>query len=107
MKCRKKAPSNNFWCMTRIIFADHLICNVVKSLPKEIDEARSTRWDAILINQYYSGLREAKKQGKKERRHKEAQAVLAAATAAAAASSRMSSFRKDVYEESTHREVFL
>ncbi|XP_011655203.1 uncharacterized protein LOC101212864 isoform X2 [Cucumis sativus] len=91
--------------VSRKWFTDHLICNVVKSLPKEIDEARSTRWDAILINQYYSGLREAKKQGKKERRHKEAQAVLAAATAAAAASSRMSSFRKDVYEESTHREL--
>nr|ADN34161.1 phd finger protein [Cucumis melo subsp. melo] len=91
--------------VSRKRFTDHLICNVVKSLPKEIDEARSTRWDAILINQYYSGLREAKKQGKKERRHKEAQAVLAAATAAAAASSRMSSFRKDVYEESTHREL--
>ncbi|CAK9327729.1 unnamed protein product [Citrullus colocynthis] len=91
--------------VSRRRFTDHLICNVVKSLPKEIDEARSTRWDAVLINQYYSELREAKKQGKKERRHKEAQAVLAAATAAAAASSRMSSFRKDVYEESTHREL--
>ncbi|XP_023518349.1 uncharacterized protein LOC111781857 isoform X1 [Cucurbita pepo subsp. pepo] len=91
--------------VSRKRFTDHLICNVVKSLPKEIDEARSTRWDAVLINQYFSELREAKKQGKKERRHKEAQAVLAAATAAAAASSRMSSFRKDVYEESTHREL--
>ncbi|XP_022141727.1 uncharacterized protein LOC111012014 isoform X3 [Momordica charantia] len=91
--------------VSRKQFTDHLICSVAKSLPKEIDEARSTRWDAVLINQYFSELREAKKQGKKERRHKEAQAVLAAATAAAAASSRMSSFRKDVYEESTHREL--
>ncbi|XP_023550043.1 uncharacterized protein LOC111808351 isoform X1 [Cucurbita pepo subsp. pepo] len=91
--------------VSRKRFTDYLICNVVKSLPKEINEARSTRWDAVLINQYFGELREAKKRGKKERRHKEAQAVLAAATAAAAASSRMSSFRKDVYEESAHREL--
>ncbi|CAI9259773.1 unnamed protein product [Lactuca saligna] len=50
-------------------------------------------------------LREVKKHGRKERRHKEAQDVLAAATTAAAASSRLSSFRKDTLEESAHHEV--
>lgn len=65
------------------------------------------RWDAVLVNQYLCELREAKKQGRKEKRHKEAQAVLAAATAAAAASSRISSFRKDSLEESASQEVFI
>lgn len=85
--------------------ADNLICSVSKSLPWEIDAARRQKWDAVLVNQYLCELREAKKQGRKERRHKEAQAVLAAATAAAAASSRISSFRKDVLDESSQQEV--
>ncbi|KAA8538560.1 hypothetical protein F0562_028246 [Nyssa sinensis] len=84
--------------------SDDLICKVVKSLPQEIDAAGKQKWDAVLVNQYLCELREAKKQGRKERRHKEAQAVLAAATAAAAASSRISSFRKDTLDESSHQE---
>ncbi|XP_028775037.1 uncharacterized protein LOC114731945 isoform X2 [Neltuma alba] len=79
--------------------ADNLISRIVKSLPQEIDATHQQRWDAVLVNQYLRDLREAKKQGRKERRHKEAQAVLAAATAAAAASSRVSSLRKDAFEE--------
>uniref|UniRef100_A0A5B7AIV8 PHD finger family protein n=1 Tax=Davidia involucrata TaxID=16924 RepID=A0A5B7AIV8_DAVIN len=86
---------------------DDLICKVVKSLPQEIDAAGKQKWDAVLVNQYLCELREAKKQGRKERRHKEAQAVLAAATAAAAASSRISSFRKDTLDESSHQESML
>ena len=86
------------------LWTDKLICSVAKSLPLEIDMAHAKRWDAVLVNRYLSELREAKKQGRKERRHKEAQAVLAAATAAAAASSRMSSFRKDG-DETTQQEV--
>uniref|UniRef100_A0A2N9FXG7 PHD-type domain-containing protein n=1 Tax=Fagus sylvatica TaxID=28930 RepID=A0A2N9FXG7_FAGSY len=85
-------------------FTDNLICNVAKSLPWEIDAARWQRWDSVLVNQYLCELREAKKQGRKERKHKEAQAVLAAATAAAAASSRMSSFRKDAFDDSAQQE---
>ncbi|XP_062025987.1 uncharacterized protein LOC133742336 [Rosa rugosa] len=85
-------------------YTDVLIRNVAKSLPKETDAARNQKWDAVLVNQYLCELREAKKQGRKERRHKEAQAVLAAATAAAAASSRISSFRKDVVDEHPHQE---
>lgn len=77
----------------------------MKSLPNEIDAVRNQRWDSVLVNQYLYELREAKKQGRKERRHKEAQAVLAAATAAAASSSRISSFRKDGLDESDQQEV--
>ena len=84
-----------------------MVCKVAKSLPQEIYAAWKRRWDAVLVNQYLCELREAKKQGRKERRHKEAQAVLAAATAAAAASSRVSSFRKDALEESTPQEVII
>ncbi|XP_065881563.1 uncharacterized protein [Euphorbia lathyris] len=87
-------------------FTDNLISKVGKRLPQEIDATRAQRWDAVLVNQYLNDLREAKKQGRKERKHKEAQAVLAAATAAAAASSRISSFRKDSYDDSTHQEKF-
>ncbi|XP_058217291.1 uncharacterized protein LOC131328357 isoform X2 [Rhododendron vialii] len=78
---------------------DDLICKVAKGLPQEIDAIAKQKWDAVLVNQYLSELREAKKRGRKERRHKEAQAVLAAATAAAAASLRISSQRKDAPDE--------
>lgn len=88
-------------------FADNLVCSVGESLPHEIDEAWRQKWDTVLVNQYFCELREAKKQGRKEKRHKEAQAVLAAATAAAAASSRSSAFRKDTLEESTAQEVVV
>ncbi|OVA04768.1 zinc finger protein [Macleaya cordata] len=81
---------------------DELVFRVVKSLPQELDAASKQRWDLVLVNQYLCGIREAKKQGRKEKRHKEAQAVLAAATAAAAASSRISSFRKDAHDEAHH-----
>ncbi|KAK4413254.1 histone H3-lysine(4) N-trimethyltransferase ATX1 [Sesamum alatum] len=84
--------------------SDDLISKVVRSLPQEIDAAGKQKWDAVLVSQYNHDLREAKKQGRKERRHKEAQAVLAAATAAAAASSRISSIRKDAVEESSQQE---
>ena len=82
-----------------INLADDLISKVVRSLPQELDAAGKQKWDAVLVSQYNLELREAKKQGRKERRHKEAQAVLAAATAAAAASSRISSLRKDTLED--------
>ncbi|KAK7351150.1 hypothetical protein VNO77_10384 [Canavalia gladiata] len=86
---------------------DNLIYSVAKSLPHEIDKAHQLRWDAVIVNQYLRDLREAKKQGRKERKHKEAQAVLAAATAAAAASTRVSSFRKDTFDESMQQENLL
>ncbi|XP_034905108.1 uncharacterized protein [Populus alba] len=87
-------------------FTDNLISKVARHLPQEIDASRGQRWDEVLVNRYLCDVREAKKQGRKERRHKEAQAVLAAATAAAAASSRTSSFRKDALDESAHQEKY-
>ncbi|XVF39427.1 hypothetical protein PTKIN_Ptkin01aG0033700 [Pterospermum kingtungense] len=88
-------------------FTDKLLSRVATSLPLEVEAARTLRWDAVLVNQYLYELREVKKQGRKERRHKEAQAVLAAATAAAAASSRISSLRKDGLEDSSQQENAL
>ncbi|CAI0447743.1 unnamed protein product [Linum tenue] len=81
-----------------------LVKNLSKSLPKEIDASRKQIWDSVLVNQYICELREAKKQGRKEKRNKEAQAYLAAATAAAAASSRTSFLRKVAFDECTVNE---
>lgn len=89
------------------VCTDDLISKVARSLQEEINAARKQEWDSVLVSKYLYELREARKQGRKERRHKEAQAVLAAATAAAAASSRMSSLRKDNLEESIHHEVII
>ncbi|KAJ6391591.1 hypothetical protein OIU77_025546 [Salix suchowensis] len=86
--------------------AINLISKVARHLPQEIDASRGKWWDEVLVNQYLCDVREAKKQGRKERKHKEAQAVLAAATAAAAASSRTSSFRRDTLDESAHQEKY-
>ncbi|CAA3029739.1 histone-lysine n-methyltransferase atx1 [Olea europaea subsp. europaea] len=88
-------------------FSDDLIRKVVRSLPQEIDAAGKRKWDDVCASQYHYELREAKKLGRKERRHKEAQAVLAAATAAAAASSRLSSIRKDALEEPAQQQDLL
>lgn len=84
-----------------------MIRKVVRSLPQEIDAAGKRKWDDVCASQYHYELREAKKLGRKERRHKEAQAVLAAATAAAAASSRLSSIRKDALEEPAQQQVLF
>ncbi|XP_073105520.1 uncharacterized protein [Elaeis guineensis] len=78
---------------------DDLIFKVVQNLPQQLDAVNRRKWDLILVNQFLREVREAKKRGRKERRHKEAQAVLAAAAAAAAASSRNSSVRKDATDE--------
>ncbi|KAF5203305.1 Phd finger family protein [Thalictrum thalictroides] len=86
-------------------YCDDLMFRVINALPQELDTERKQRWDSVLVNQYISGLREARKQVRKEKRYKEDQAVLAAATAAAAASSRISSFRKDSHDEAVHQEV--
>ncbi|KAK8705471.1 hypothetical protein V6N13_049073 [Hibiscus sabdariffa] len=86
---------------------DNLVSRVSKGLPQEVETARTKIWDTVCVNQYLYELREAKKQGRKERRHKEAQAVLAAATAAVAASSRISSSRKDGLEDSSNQENIL
>ncbi|KAF3779872.1 Jade-1 protein [Nymphaea thermarum] len=80
---------------------DDLVYKIITGLPRELELLRKQRWDALIV-------REAKKQGRKEKRFREAQAAAAAATAAAAASSRSSSLRKDAHEEvhteNTHHE---
>ncbi|XP_042502935.1 uncharacterized protein LOC122080113 [Macadamia integrifolia] len=81
-------------------YCDDLISRAMKSLPEEMDAVRNQKWDAVLVNQYLCELREEKKRGRKEKRHREAQAVLAAA----AASSRVSLFRKDGHDEAGQHE---
>ncbi|KAK8941180.1 hypothetical protein KSP39_PZI010222 [Platanthera zijinensis] len=76
---------------------EELIYRITNHLPQELDAFRKKRWDMVLIDQYLCEVKEAKKRGRKERRHTEAQAVLAAATAAAAAS-RTSVLRKDAID---------
>ncbi|KAF4367870.1 hypothetical protein G4B88_008546, partial [Cannabis sativa] len=83
-------------------FTDNLKFNIAKRLPQEIDLACMSRWDDVLVTQYLYELREAKKQGRKERRHKEVQAALSVA-----ASNSPSSFRKDTFEETTHQENMM
>ncbi|CAM0943875.1 unnamed protein product [Alopecurus aequalis] len=74
---------------------EDLIVKVVQNLSRELDVFSKRKWDFILVNHFLRDVREAKKRGRKEKRHKEAQAVLAEAAAAVAASSRNSTVRKD------------
>ncbi|RWW42667.1 hypothetical protein BHE74_00051758 [Ensete ventricosum] len=87
--------SLNHYCHS----AEDLLLKIVQNLSHELNASNKHKWDLILVNQLLREVREAKKRGRKERRHKEAQAVLAAAAAAAAASSRNSSLRKDSNDE--------
>ncbi|CAH8258497.1 unnamed protein product [Arabidopsis lyrata] len=91
--------------VSRKQLSDNLVYEVAKKLPLEIDEQHGRRWDDVLVNKYFHDVREARKQGRKEKRHKQAQAVLAAATAAAATSSRNTSLRKDMSEEPAQQEM--
>ncbi|GLJ40250.1 hypothetical protein SUGI_0826580 [Cryptomeria japonica] len=74
---------------------EDLLFRVITNLSKDQQALRKQKADRVVVNEYLRREREAKKQGRKERRHKEAQAILAAATAAAAASPRIGSSRKD------------
>ncbi|KAJ6798366.1 Uncharacterized protein M6B38_211595 [Iris pallida] len=78
---------------------EDLIGKVVQKLPQELAALKKRQWDLVVVNQYLREVREAKKWGRKERKHREAQAVLAAAAAAAAASSRNPLLRKDANDE--------
>jgi hypothetical protein len=82
-----------------LTLAEDLIVKVVQSLSRELDVFSKRKWDFILVNHFLRDVREAKKRGRKEKRHKEAQAVLAEAAAAVAASSRNSTVRKDANED--------
>ncbi|KAI5062799.1 hypothetical protein GOP47_0021346 [Adiantum capillus-veneris] len=74
---------------------EQLVLKIIPNLSKELRASWKKSRDLALVSQYLSMLREAKKQGRKERRSKEAQANLAAAAAVAAASSRLGAVRKD------------
>lgn len=76
-----------------------MIAKVVQNLSRELDAFSKRKWDLIFVNQLLRDVREAKKRGRKAKRHKEAQAVLAAAAAAIASSSRNSTVRKDAKED--------
>ncbi|KAF8779930.1 hypothetical protein HU200_002200 [Digitaria exilis] len=78
---------------------EKLIEKIVQNLSRELDAFSRRKWDLIFVNQFLRDVREAKKRGRKEKRHKEAQAVLAAAAAAVASSSRNSNMRKDAKED--------
>ncbi|KAM0880887.1 hypothetical protein ACQ4PT_033289 [Festuca glaucescens] len=78
---------------------EYLIVKVVQNLSRELNVFSKRKWDFILVNHFLRDVREAKKRGRKEKRHKEAQAVLAAAAAAVAASSRNSTVRKDANDD--------
>lgn len=97
-RLRNKAVAINCSC-------EYLIFRVIQNLPRELDMLNERRWNLIIVSQFLREVQEAKKQGRKERRHREAQAV-ATAAAAAAASSRNSSLRKDANDEiiSIHQE---
>lgn len=78
---------------------EDLIVKVVQNLSRELNVFSKRKWDFILVNHFLRDVREAKKRGRKEKRHKEAQAVLAEAAAAVAASSRNSTVRKDANDD--------
>ncbi|GAB2217571.1 hypothetical protein Drorol1_Dr00000770 [Drosera rotundifolia] len=71
---------------------DGLICKIVKNLSEEMDVVRNQQWDDVYLNQSIYELREAKKRGRKERRH-EAEIVIPPAAATVASSSKLSSLR--------------
>ncbi|KAH7292672.1 hypothetical protein KP509_29G080500 [Ceratopteris richardii] len=89
MNLVSQALGNNQRC-------EKLVLKVIPTLSKELRVATTRTKDLAVVSQYMTMVREAKKQGRKERKSKEAQAVLAAATAVAAASPRLGAFRKDV-----------
>lgn len=72
--------------------AEDLILKVVQNISYELDSVSKRKWDHIIVNQFLRDLREAKKRGNSERRHKEALAILAATAPSIAPSSRV---RKD------------
>ncbi|PWZ22149.1 PHD finger protein rhinocero [Zea mays] len=86
---------------------EKLIAKVVQNLCRELDAFSKRKWDLIFVNQFLRDVREAKKRGRKEKRHKEAQAVLAAAAAAIASSSRNSTVRKDAKENAPEAAVHI
>eukprot|EP01018_Ginkgo_biloba_P022607 Gb_35107 [translate_table: standard] len=84
---------------------EDLILSMIKNLSEEQQASRRQRWDLILVNQYLIHVREAKKQSRKERRHKEAHGLLtAAATSPRFDSSRRFAFGDTVNEHGANQD---
>ncbi|EMS65486.1 PHD finger protein rhinoceros [Triticum urartu] len=81
--------------MFSLYLAEDLMPKVVQSLPQEMDSSNKRKWDHIIVNQFLRDIREAKKRGNTERRHKEAQAILAATAPIAAPTSKDVNIRKE------------
>jgi len=81
--------------------AEDLILKVVQNISYELDSVNKRKWDHIIVNQFLRDLREAKKRGNSERRHKEALAILAATAPSVAPTSRNATVRKDAENKVT------
>ncbi|XP_052158314.1 uncharacterized protein LOC127776038 [Oryza glaberrima] len=73
---------------------EDLVLKIVQSLSHDLDSFNKRKWDHIIANQFLRDLREAKKRGNTERRHKEAQAIMAAAAPCILPTSRNAPVRK-------------
>lgn len=78
-----------------LYLAEDLILKVVQNISYELDSVSKRKWDHIIVNQFLRDLREAKKRGNSERRHKEALAILAATAPSVPPTSRNATVRKD------------
>ncbi|AQK83122.1 uncharacterized protein [Zea mays] len=74
---------------------EDLILKVVQNISYELDSFNKRKWDHIIVNQFLRDLREAKKRGNSERRHKEALAILAATAPSVTPTSRNTTVRKE------------
>lgn len=78
-----------------LYLAEDLILKVVQNISYELDSFNKRKWDHIIVNQFLRDLREAKKRGNSERRHKEALAILAATAPSVTPTSRNTTVRKE------------
>ncbi|XP_002989242.2 uncharacterized protein LOC9650015 isoform X1 [Selaginella moellendorffii] len=78
------------------VMSERLISRILCQLSKERQAARKQLQDLLFVSQFLADVKEARKQGRKEKKDREAQAVLAAATAAAAASPRTGYVKRDL-----------
>ncbi|KAL6605990.1 hypothetical protein ACP70R_041643 [Stipagrostis hirtigluma subsp. patula] len=74
---------------------EDLVLKVVQNISNELDSFNKRKWDHIIVNQFLRDLREAKKRGNADRRHKEALAILAATASSVPSTSRISTVRKE------------
>ena len=90
-----------------LYLAEDLMLKVVQNISYELDSFNKRKWDHIIVNQFLRDLREAKKRGNSERRHKEALAILAATAPSVVPTSRNATVRKETENNvaSARREV--